>query len=75
MVCVFQMAFNYTRICKKTQYHAHKRSAIKWKEAAKYLYKKYGYKGAFTCKDCAQRFTCHVAFDLYNTEGDCLAEK
>ena len=44
-------------------------------EAAKYLYKKYGYEGAFTCKDCAQRFTCHVAFDLYNTEGDCLAEK
>lgn len=30
---------------------------------------------AFTCDDCIQRFKCKLAFDSYNTDGDCLAEK
>ena len=29
----------------------------------------------FTCDDCAARFKCKMAFDVYNTDGDCLAEK
>lgn len=29
----------------------------------------------FTCVDCARRFICVFAFDLYNTAGDCLMEK
>jgi hypothetical protein len=29
----------------------------------------------FTCDDCAARFACLLAFDAYNTDGDCLAEK
>jgi hypothetical protein len=29
----------------------------------------------FTCDDCGARFTCLLAFDAYNTDGDCLAEK
>lgn len=29
----------------------------------------------FTCDDCGMRFTCGLAFDAYNTDGDCLAEK
>ncbi len=29
----------------------------------------------FTCDDCEARFTCALAFDAYNTDGDCLAEK
>ena len=29
----------------------------------------------FTCDDCGARFTCMLAFDAYNTDGDCLAEK
>ena len=41
----------------------------------KYLYENYEYDETFTCKDCPARFTCEWAFDLYNTEGDCLAEK
>ena len=28
-----------------------------------------------TCDDCPQRFKCEFAADLYNTGGDCLAEK
>ncbi len=28
-----------------------------------------------TCDDCPLRFTCEFAADLYNTNGDCLAEK
>jgi hypothetical protein len=30
---------------------------------------------AFTCDDCGAAATCEYAFDLYNTDGDCLAEK
>jgi NAD-dependent dihydropyrimidine dehydrogenase PreA subunit len=29
----------------------------------------------FTCDDCASRCDCAFAFDLYNTDGDCLASK
>lgn len=29
----------------------------------------------FTCDTCAARFECVYAFDYYNTNGDCLAEK
>jgi len=28
-----------------------------------------------TCVECNQRNTCSLAWDLYNTNGDCLAEK
>lgn len=29
----------------------------------------------FTCDDCPERWSCLLAFDPYNTDGDCLAEK
>lgn len=29
----------------------------------------------FTCHDCPLEPDCEFAWDLYNTEGDCLAEK
>lgn len=29
----------------------------------------------FTCDDCGARHDCEFAFDPYNTDGDCLAEK
>lgn len=29
----------------------------------------------FTCDTCSARFRCLLAFDLYNIDGDCLAEK
>lgn len=29
----------------------------------------------FTCDECPARKTCKWAFDAYNTDGDCLAEK
>jgi MoaA/NifB/PqqE/SkfB family radical SAM enzyme len=29
----------------------------------------------FTCDKCPARYTCEWAFDAYNTNGDCLAEK
>jgi hypothetical protein len=29
----------------------------------------------FTCYDCPLYRTCDLAFDPYNTNGDCLAEK
>ena len=29
----------------------------------------------FTCDDCPARYTCEWAFDIYNTDGDCLADK
>lgn len=29
----------------------------------------------FTCDDCGANDNCEYAFDLYNTDGDCLAEK
>lgn len=29
----------------------------------------------FTCDDCPAVRTCGFAFDPYNTDGDCLAEK
>jgi len=28
-----------------------------------------------TCLVCADRFDCPYAWDLYNTDGDCLADK
>lgn len=30
---------------------------------------------SFTCDDCPAKRTCGFVFDLYNTNGDCLAEK
>lgn len=30
---------------------------------------------AFTCDECPHARACKLAFDLYNTDGDCLAEK
>lgn len=32
-------------------------------------------KGSFTCDDCSLKNDCHYVYDLYNTNGDCLAEK
>lgn len=29
----------------------------------------------FTCDDCPRKYECQWAFDAYNTEGDCLADK
>lgn len=29
----------------------------------------------FTCDDCADKDVCDWAWDLYNTNGDCLATK
>lgn len=29
----------------------------------------------FTCDECGAAPTCPYAFDPYNTDGDCLAEK
>lgn len=29
----------------------------------------------FTCSECAKQETCNFAFDQYNTNCDCLAEK
>lgn len=29
----------------------------------------------FTCADCPHVKTCVYSFDLYNLDGDCLAEK
>lgn len=29
----------------------------------------------FTCSVCNQAETCDLAWDAYNTDGDCLAEK
>lgn len=29
----------------------------------------------FTCDDCAGAPKCKLAFDSYNTDGDCLYEK
>jgi len=29
----------------------------------------------FTCDDCPAKRTCEWAFDPYNVNGDCLAEK
>lgn len=30
---------------------------------------------ACTCNDCPDKDSCNCAFDLYNTQGDCLASK
>lgn len=30
---------------------------------------------AYTCYDCPARRTCALAWETYNTDGDCLAEK
>jgi len=32
-------------------------------------------KKEFTCNRCADSGTCEFAWDLYNTNGDCLAMK
>lgn len=37
--------------------------------------KEHDYSYNFTCDDCGARFSCTLAYDLYNTNGDCLAEK
>lgn len=29
----------------------------------------------FTCDNCISKFSCPYAFDPYNEDGDCLAEK
>jgi hypothetical protein len=29
----------------------------------------------FTCHDCDARATCPFAWDMYNTNGECLEEK
>jgi len=29
----------------------------------------------FTCDECPSRYCCDLAFDAYNTDGDCLADK
>lgn len=29
----------------------------------------------FTCDTCSARYECALVFDLYNTDGGCLAEK
>jgi hypothetical protein len=31
--------------------------------------------GGFTCDNCGSVSYCALAFDWYNTNGDCLAEK
>jgi len=30
---------------------------------------------AFTCDDCPRALICELAFDAYNTDGDCLYDK
>ncbi len=30
---------------------------------------------SFTCDDCGGTAVCDWVYDLYNTDGDCLAEK
>jgi MoaA/NifB/PqqE/SkfB family radical SAM enzyme len=32
-------------------------------------------KERYTCNDCPDKEVCEFAFDLYNLDGDCLAEK
>jgi hypothetical protein len=48
-----------------------------WKEAKLRLGKVYKTIGIpeFTCVDCATVSRCKLAFDLYNTNGDCLLTK
>ncbi len=29
----------------------------------------------FTCWNCGIKKTCYLAFDSYNTNGDCIADK
>ena len=39
-------------------------------------YEKAGYcPDKFTCDDCEDKNRCTLAFDLYNTDGDCLMMK
>lgn len=33
------------------------------------------HEGPFTCDDCPRKAVCVLAFDPYNTEGDCLYDK
>lgn len=35
----------------------------------------HGPKDGFTCDSCAHAPCCALAFDAYNTDGDCLADK
>lgn len=32
-------------------------------------------KESMTCSKCSESGTCEFAWDLYNTDGDCLASK
>ena len=32
-------------------------------------------KDDFTCNRCSDVLTCEFAWDLYNTQGDCVADK
>jgi hypothetical protein len=35
----------------------------------------HGEKTKITCDTCDQRTTCSSAYDMYNTDGDCIMEK
>lgn len=45
------------------------------RESAVKFCNEHGYSDNFTCDRCDARFTCTLAYDAYNTDGDCLAEK
>lgn len=36
---------------------------------------RYGFTPRLTCDSCSIRSSCDVAYDLYNTDGDCLMDK
>lgn len=36
---------------------------------------KYGDEKEYTCHECADNKTCDYAWDLYNINGECIAEK
>ena len=38
-------------------------------------YAPHGFDIGTTCEECGLRFTCKLAFDAYNTNGDCLLSK
>lgn len=46
-----------------------RKEALAFGETIKYMLDK------FTCDDCTDRFICTLAFDLYNTDGECLLMK
>lgn len=46
------------------------------KESMREAFEKRGYDiDKCTCNDCPDKDHCEFAFDLYNTQGDCLAMK